>query len=102
MIILILKIAQICSQLPFSKIYLPTPDLWMVFLYYIFIAEIVYLFHTKKIKFLRFTLGNGEKEFLKKYTKQLIELVIVIIVLFNIIARIPRDLRIYFVDVGQR
>lgn len=99
---IIFKIAEICSKLPFSKIYLPTPDFWMLVLYYLIIAGIIYLFHTKKIKFLKFILGNGLKKILQKYAKNLIALVIVIIVLLNIISLIPRDLRIYFVDVGQR
>lgn len=99
---ILFKIAEICSQLPFSKIYLATPDFWMLVLYYIVIAGIVYLFHTKKIKFLRFILSNGITQFCKKYRKKLIIAGISTILLFNIIQCVPRDLKIYFVDVGQR
>lgn len=101
LVVIIFKIAEICSKLPFSKIYLPTPDFWMLILYYIVIAIIVYLFNMKKIKFLRFVLGNGAKEFVKKNLEKIASVGIIIIVLFNVVKLVPHDLRIYFVDVGQ-
>lgn len=59
LVAILFKIAEICSKLPFSKIYLPTPDFWMLILYYTMTAGIIFLFQRKKIKFLRFILGNG-------------------------------------------
>lgn len=102
LVMLIFKVAEICSQLPFSKIYLPTPDFWILILYYIVIAGIVYLFQIRKIQFLRFILGNGIQKFGKKYYRKIILSMAMIIFLVNITGKIPRDLRIYFVDVGQR
>jgi len=74
----------------------------MLIVFYIVIAGIVYLFNTQKIKVLKFILGDGIKHFFYKYWKKVIVLVIVIIVLLNFCSLIPRDLKIYFVDVAQR
>ena len=102
LVMLIFKVAEICSRLPFSKIYLPTPDFWMLILYYIAIAGIVYLFQTRKMRFLRFLLGDGIQNFCKKYYKKMLLSIVTVVILANIIGKIPRNLRVYFVDVGQR
>lgn len=100
--VIIFKVAQICSQLPFSKIYLSTPDLWMVILYYVIIAGIIYLFYKNKIRFLRFILSHQISQMLKKYRKKIMAFLVVSVLLFKMFALIPRDLKVYFVDVGQR
>lgn len=102
LIVIIFKIAEICSKLPFSKIYLATPDFWMLIVYYVLITSVIYLFFMKKIKFIKFILGDGIKMFFVKYWKNLISIMIVITMVLNIIKIIPKNLKIYFVDVGQR
>ena len=102
LVAIIFKVAEVCIKLPFSKIYLPTPDMWMLILYYGVIAGIIYLFQTRKIRFLRFFLGKGISEFCRKNAKKILALAVMIILSINVIGRIPRNLRIYFVDVGQR
>lgn len=102
LIAIIFKIAEICSKLPFSKIYLATPDFWMLIVFYIAVAGIVYLFNKKKIKVLKFLLGDGVKRFCSRYCKKIITFSMVILVLFNLDCLVPRDLKIYFVDVAQR
>lgn len=99
---IIFKVAEICSQLPFSKIYLATPDFWMVILYYVAISAVIFLFHQKKFQFLRIILSNRTSQALKKHWKKLIALAIVVVMLLKIVSLIPCDLKIYFVDVGQR
>lgn len=74
----------------------------MVILYYIFLSSIIFLFHKKKISFLKFILGDGIKVFFKKYWKKLITSFVIIAVICNILKIIPKKLKIYFVDVGQR
>lgn len=91
-----------CSKLPFSKIYLSTPDFWMLVLYYVVIAGIVFLFNLRKIKFLRFALGDGIKRFFIKYYRKIIVVAVATAMLLNLVRLIPQNLRIYFVDVGQR
>lgn len=102
LVAILFKIAEICSKLPFSKILLPTPDFWVVILYYVVITGFVYLFQQKKITFLRFILGNGMSNFLKKHWKKVVASVGIIALLMQSMAFIPHDLKIYFVDVGQR
>lgn len=101
-VMLLFKIAEICSKLPFSKIYLATPDLWQVILYYVIIVGIIFLFQTKKIRFLRFILGDGFKNFFKKQGKKLIASGTIFVLCFQLIKLVPKDLKIYFVDVDQR
>ena len=99
---IILKIAEICSKLPFSKIYLPTPDFWMLIVYYAVIAFIIYLFQTKKIKFLRTILSDEVRKWAKTNRKRIIATGILVALVFNFVKIIPHDLKIYMVDVGQR
>lgn len=102
LILILFKIAQICSMLPFSKIYVATPDFWQIILYYIVLTALIYLFQTRKIKFLKFILGNGYKNFCRIYWKKILIYSSVIILCFQLISLFPKNLRIYFVDVGQR
>lgn len=102
LVAIIFKVAEVCSQLPFSKMYLATPDFWMVILYYVAISAVIFLFHQKKFPFLRFILSNRMSQMLKKYWKKLIALVIVVVMLLKMVSLIPQNLKIYFVDVGQR
>ncbi len=102
LIFILFKIAEFCSTLPFSKMYVATPDFWQILLYYAGIVGLIYLFQTRKIKFLKFILGTGYKDFGKKYWKKVLICSSVIIFGFQFISLLPRNLRIYFVDVGQR
>lgn len=101
LIFLIFKIAEICSKIPFSKILVVTPNFWMMFFYYVVISGIIFLFHTKKYKFLRFILGNGMTSFFKKYQTKIISSILILILTINIIKVVPQSLKIHFVDVGQ-
>lgn len=74
----------------------------MLILYYCTIISIIIMFNKKKIRFLKFVLGCGIKDFFKKYWKKSIILLAIIVVVFSIIKIIPKNLKIYFVDVGQR
>ncbi len=99
---ILFKIAEICSKLPFSKIYLATPDFWFLILYYVAIAGIVYFFSKKKIRFLKFILSDGVTQFCKKYWQRIMAVTSMMVILFCVIRAVSSDLRIYFVDVGQR
>ena len=102
LVLIIFKIAEYCSKLPFSKIYLVTPDFWMIVFYYAIIAVIIYLFNLKKISLLKFILGNGMSRFFRKNYKKIISLLVLICLIFQVINLVPKDLKIYFVDVAQR
>lgn len=102
LILIIFKISEICSKLPFSKILLATPSFWQVILYYIIVVMIVVLFNLKKMKVLKFLLGKKSKIFIKQNSKRILAILTIIILFINIIKIIPQKLKIYFVDVGQR
>lgn len=101
-IILLFKIAEFCSKLPFSKIFVATPDFWQIILYYLVIAGIVYLFQKRKFQCLRFILGDGYQKFFRKYGKQCVIGASIFVMCFQLIRLIPKNLKIYFVDVDQR
>ncbi len=101
-VMILFKIAEFCSRLPFSKIYLATPDFWMIILYYVVVTSLVWLFSKKKIRFLRFILSNEIAEISQKYWRKILACITLILILFGTLKSIPQDLKIYFVDVGQR
>lgn len=84
---LLLLITEITSQMPFSKIYLKTPFIYEIILYYFLIFLIRYLIKKNK---------------LKKYKKKIILIILIIIIILKLILNIPDNkLKIYFIDVGQ-
>ena len=99
---IIFKVAEICSQLPFSKLYLATPDFWMLILYYVGIVGLIYFFQKKKFRILRFILGNETSRMFKKNWKKILAGILIVAMSLSVVAKIPNDLEIYFVDVGQR
>ena len=84
MLKLFLKIVEFCSILPFSKVYVCTPNFIFILFYYIFILLIYF-----------------KKDFIKKHLKKIIIIFLIILIIFNLINLIPNSLKIYFIDVGQ-
>ena len=83
---LLIGIAHYCADMPLSKIYLPTPNLVLVTMFYICLF------------FIRFP------EKIKKVKRLLPSMMIVIIILnltFPILTSRKKDLSINFIDVGQ-
>lgn len=103
---ILISISEI-SHLPFSKIYIPTPKVWQIVIYYIGVIVInkIYIsFNLKEPDFtsirirnlvalLKFKFGQNRKKILK--------VLIVFVSLFFILNIIPKKLKIHFVDVGQ-
>lgn len=95
------------SQLPFSKIYLPTPTINIIFLYFIgiLLAKQIYLIYhlsnltptQKRVKNLIALFQYKFHQKKKKYLKYIL-IILLLLVSFHLS---PKDLRIYFVDVGQ-
>lgn len=95
---LLLIIAKYTSQIPLSKIYVKTPQIWQIILYYILIFLISYLYKKFGVKWIKV----NTIKFLKKYYKKITTIMLIIIILLvsiNII--IPNKLKIYFIDVNQ-
>lgn len=80
---LLIFIAHMCSKLPFSKIYVVTPNLFLIIIFYI----LIYLLSRKK------------------YSKKILIIVILLVIIFNFIFPIftskRSNLEINFIDVGQ-
>ena len=92
---LVLIISKVCSKIPYSIIYIKTPNIILVISYYIFIFYIIISFNKNKFYYLRCVI-------LKKIPKQIKKslcIFLLIIIIFNI--NINKDLKIFFVDVGQ-
>ena len=89
---LIVYVSRFCSRLPFSEIMIVTPNIFEIVIYYIFLF-ILYLKLKNKI---------SKKD--KKYFYRIVSVLIIISIVTNIIYEfyfIRRDLKIYFLDVGQ-
>jgi competence protein ComEC len=113
MISYVFKIADFCGNMPLSKIYLKTPNLFFIITYYIVILFLVILFKNRRMYFLKLIcsynflkiqitkLYKYAKVFFKKYRKISIIIFILICILFEVIHIANSNLKIYFVDVGQ-
>lgn len=84
---LFLFIVEVCSKLPLSKIYIVTPNLILVILYYVIILG------------LRFSIIK--LDYIKKNSKKIIAILLIVILIFNVLKIIPGTLKIHFIDVGQ-
>lgn len=106
-IIVLLDISKI-GDLPLSKIYLPTPSVWQITLYYIFlfVLNFIYsLYNSKEVTSTKRRFRNLLALFKhkiwikrKKYLKILTLVTSLIIIVLSVF---PRNLKIHFVDVGQ-
>jgi len=100
------------AKLPYSNIYLPTPNFIQIIIYFLSIhifMFIYYIYNTKNktqtvkrfrniISMIKFYLKYRMKPKTKSRTKIIS---IIIIALIMVIQIIPKDLKVYFVDVNQ-
>ena len=96
-----LKIATFSSKLPFSQIYVATPKLLVIYIYY-FLLVIFILYQKVKEKPKK---RKIEKELIikaKKLTKKKILITIILLTLIiSFYNQIPQNLKIHFIDIGQ-
>ena len=104
---LLILISKYISYLPFSKIIFTTPNLFFIIIYYILLYIILkYIFLSKNFPE-RYLVKNAirfkEKTFktLKRNLNKVIIIILIFILFFNLFKCIPKDLKIYFIDVGQ-
>ena len=103
----LINMAKWGSNLPLNQIYFITPSIWKVILYYTTIIILNFILKInleknptmfqKRIK----NLINFAKYKLKSNKKKFIALILMISLLYGFISIIPKNLKIYFVDVGQ-
>ena len=111
----ILVLVSNFSKLPFSKIYITTPKISMIIIYYVLIIFFNYIckiYNNRNLSLTQIRFRNlialykyKIKEIYnnKKSRKKFISILILIVFCFNIynFFIIKRELKIYFVDVGQ-
>lgn len=106
LIVILVKTADIISKIPISKIYLKTPTTLEIIFYYSVVFLIALLIYIKKSnrKFIKKTIQidiyNLKNFFINNRNKVLIFLSIVSLISITSI-KIPKELKINFIDVGQ-
>lgn len=103
---ILIGISEFTSKLPFSSILVKTPPMLLILLIYCFILLFNYLYY---IHISKTNLRLFQKRIIRLINKtnvnKFISIIIIIIILFNVFSHsyllIPKNLRIYFIDVGQ-
>ncbi len=99
------------SNLPFSKIYVVTPKIFLIIIIYMFFIAFNYIYkiyHDRNPSITKVRVKNlialykyQYKKDEEKYKKKILIVSVLIIIIFSVFNSIPKDLKIYFVDVGQ-
>lgn len=103
---IIILIAEVCGKIPFSNIYVCTPNIIFIFLYYCAIIKIAYLYRVRKLYViklmvsLKFLKSEILKILLSLKFKKFCGVIIIFIFCSNIFDK-NANLEIHFIDVGQ-
>lgn len=102
-----LFLAKYCAMIPISHVVVTTPKIFSIFFYY-FILAILFLIVTirekSKNKILKEKLENSLNKIKNKVKKQKLQIILllILIVVINLWSqKIPKQLQIHFIDVGQ-
>ena len=98
---LLLYITEKIAQIPFSKIYIKTPFLFEIIIYYLIVFFLLYLNKKYSQNWIVLKLKQLIIKIKSNY-KKLTALVIVISVVVTLIYITPKDFKIYFIDVRTR
>lgn len=100
-------ISDLGNMLPLNKIYIGTPSVLELIIYYIciFILNSLYIICSNN-NLTPFNIRVRNIVSLIKYNirkkrKKIISIFLIVLIIFSVIFKIPKDLKIYFVDVGQ-
>ena len=104
---ILVHIAEFGKKIPLNQIYLFPPNIVEILIYYCLVFFINYIIEINleknktnfQIRFLN--LVSLAKYKAKLNRKKLISIILIISLICNLIPIIPRNLRIYFIDVGQ-
>lgn len=103
---LLLGISQL-GKLPYSKIYIRTPRVHEILIYYIllfFIKEIYQIYHKKIINTTQKRIKNLIALFRYRFNqkrKKYVIIILVVCMIGTLVSFIPQNLKVYFIDVGQ-
>lgn len=104
---ILIKLSKIGSKLPFSNITVTTPEIWKILVYYAFviIANCLYsIWHKKKLTTFEQRIKNTVyliKYKIRENKKLIFKIFIMIFVILIVFNLQNKDLKIYFIDVGQ-
>ncbi len=97
---LLLIIAKYTSDIPFSKIYVKTPQIWQIMLYYIIIFLGTYLYKKFGKEWIKLKIKEVFNIIIKN-NKKFVAVLIIIVIFILISIKVPNNLKAYFIDVGQ-
>lgn len=106
LIVILVRTANIISKMPISKIYLKTPTTLEIIFYYSVVFLIALLIYIKKSnrkfikKIIQIDIYNLKNFFINNRNKVLI-FISIISLIYIISIKIPKELKINFIDVGQ-
>ena len=104
---LLVQIAKICSELPLSQVYILAPSVWTIIFYYIIIFLMNYIYSLSLKKEKRITevkIMQHIKKILnsvKTDSFNIIVIILLFILILNCVNLVPKNLKVYFIDVGQ-
>lgn len=94
-------IVKYTSEIPLSKIYIKTPYIWQIILYYLIIFYIYYLYQ-KFGKEIFYIIKLKSIKVVKSKFKKIVAITLSMTIILSLInINIPKNLKIYFIDVGQ-
>ncbi len=106
-IYVLLMISKLGKKIPLGNVKVFTPEIYQIIIYYVIVVIFKYLYHIfnslylnmseKRVKNIIYLL----KYKLNPYRKQIKFFIIIIFIFCLIISKIPKKLKIYFIDVGQ-
>lgn len=95
---ILINICKFFSQIKLSKIYIKTPSIWIIILYYIATFGIGYIIKLKR----KNVLHIWEKKIIKKLSiRKMVVYITVLALIMNYFPSIRNGLEINFIDVGQ-
>ncbi len=89
---ILISITEYTSKIPLSKIYVKTPHLVEIVIYYFIIFGFFYC-RKKKVPILKIIKN--------KYKKIIVSILTIVLIHTLLYVEMPKDLKIYFIDVGQ-
>ena len=105
---ILIFISKLGSKIPLSKIYIITPNIIFVIMYYFLVLLSFYIIQLKLEQtpnMFQFRIRNIIsliKYRLNQNKTKIISIILVFFIISFLYYRIPKNLKIYFVDVGQR
>ena len=92
---ILIFISDVCAKIPLSKIYFLIPNIKELLIYYLIIFLILFYKNLSEIR------KKKIKNTIIKNKQKIIAINLIIILIFPFIKINPKNLKIYFIDVGQ-